>query len=168
MINWAYFPRCDECPKKGVEVVRAFEQVSGEIDSQMKQLSSNAVLAAVGPGLAAAGFRFETGKTAAAKIRIPVLFGNNGKLAKCFDADAYHREAGFVVEVEAGRAVTNNQFLKDLFEACMMHGVSHLAIAVRNAYQSNADFDTVVRFLDTLYASDRLRLPLKGVLVIGY
>lgn len=44
----------------------------------------------------------------------------NGKLDKSFEADALHKELGFVLEVEAGRGVTNNQFLKDLFQACMM------------------------------------------------
>jgi hypothetical protein len=48
------------------------------------------------------------------KIHVPVLFGANGKVEKSFDADAYSPKAGFVLEVEAGRAVANNQFLKDL------------------------------------------------------
>jgi len=65
--------------------------------------------------------------------------------------------------------VANNQFLKDLFQACMMHEVDYLAIAVRNVYhESNKDFESVSTFMDTLYASDRLQLPLKGVLILGY
>jgi hypothetical protein len=92
----------------------------------------------------------------------------NGKLEKSFEADAHHDAAGFVVEVEAGRGVTNNQFLKDLFQACMMHDVYYLAIAVRNKYRGNEDFEMVLRFFNTLYASHRLQLPLRGILVIGY
>jgi hypothetical protein len=72
------------------------------------------------------------------------------------------------VEVEAGRAVVNNQFLKDLFQACMMHDVCYLAVAVRNFYKGRQDFDIVCRFLNTLYASQRLQLPLRGILVVGY
>jgi hypothetical protein len=53
-------------------------------------------------------------------------------------------------------------------QACMMHGVTTLAIAVRNQYRGNRDFERVCLFFDTLYASDRLQLPLKGLLVIGY
>ena len=49
----------------------------------------------------------------------------------------------------------------------MMHDV-YLAIAVRNSYGGGNDFEKVVRFFDTLYASNRLQLPLKGILVIGY
>jgi hypothetical protein len=99
---------------------------------------------------------------------VPVLFGLNGKMEESFDADAYHQEAGFVVGIEAGRGVVNNQFLKDLFQACMMHDVYHLGISARNVDKKRQDFAIVFRFLNTLYASQRLRLQLKAILVIGY
>lgn len=70
--------------------------------------------------------------------------------------------------MEAGRGVLNNQFLKDLFQACMMIGVNYLCVAVRLDYLKQPDYETVVTFFDTLYASDRLKLPLKGIGVIGY
>jgi hypothetical protein len=72
------------------------------------------------------------------------------------------------LEVEAGRAVVNYQFLKDIFQACMMYGVEYLIIAVRNDYQKKDDFQKVCVFLETLYISNRLSLPLKGILIIGY
>ncbi len=126
----------------------------------------------VAPGLEAESFDVERGKKKAEKILVPVLFGLNGKVNKAFEADAYHMEGAFVLEVEAGRATINNQFLKDLFQACMVHGVDYLGLAVRNEYKAarivNRDFDRVVTFFDTLYASDRLQLALKGILVIGY
>lgn len=65
-------------------------------------------------------------------------------------------------------AVTNYQFLKDLFQGCMMHGVDHVGIAVRNICRGSKDFERAYRFFDTLYTSNRLKLPLKGVLLIGY
>jgi len=91
-----------------------------------------------------------------------------GKPIQSFEADAYHETERFVVEVEAGRAITNYQVLKDLFEACVMVDVDYLCIAVRNVYKRSKDFDTACQFLETLYASGRLTLPLKGILVIGY
>jgi hypothetical protein len=115
-----------------------------------------------------AGFTVESGKKKGMKIRVPVLFGRNGKTEKAFDADAFHEKEGFVVEVEAGRGVVNNQFLKDFFQACMMHDVRYLAIAVRHTYKGNRDFDRVITFFDTLYASRRLTLPLHGILIIDY
>jgi hypothetical protein len=168
MINWSFFPRSDKPTPMAVGLVDAFRSVADQIDSSTHDLKSNQVLALLSPQLSCLGFRVETGKTAADKIRIPVLFGRNGKLEKAFDADAYHETEGFVLEVEAGRGVTNNQFLKDLFQACMMHDVWFVAIAIRNTYRKNQDYEIVERFFGTLYASNRLTLPLKGVLVIGY
>ena len=77
-----------------------------------------------------------------------------------------------VIEVEAGRAVRNNQFLKDIFQACMMFDIEYLVIAVLNEYTGGGaithDYNEVKTFLETLYVSNRLRLPLKGILLIGY
>ncbi len=168
VIQWQYYPKSDAAPAIVDTVVSAFKAVSDSIDSSQHKLDSNGVLAAITTQLLDAGFRVETGKKAADKIPVPVLFGLNGQLEKTFDADAFHVEAGFVLEVEAGRAVANNQFLKDLFQACMMHDVTHLAIAVRNDYRGSPDFDRVLRFFDTMYASNRLVLPLHGILIIGY
>ena len=102
------------------------------------------------------------------KIFVPVLFGEDGVVQKRFDADAWHRGWRIVLEVEAGRALLNNQFLKDLFQASMMVEIDYCVIAVRNLYRSNNDFRSISTFLETLYTSSRLQLPLKGVLIIGY
>jgi hypothetical protein len=172
MLNWAYFPRSAKPTPLSLKVVEAFECAHSQISSDQHQLASNGVLAHVAPGLGAIGFTVETGKKKAEKVCVPVLYGNNGRISKSFEADAHHVEGRFVVEVEAGRAVANNQFLKDFFQACMMDEVEYMAVAVRNVYAAagsrNADFDSVVKFFDTLYASRRLELPLKGILVIGY
>jgi hypothetical protein len=168
MIKWLYYPR-SRPPSVGARlVVDAFKAAAGAIDSSRHNLRSDDALAKLAPFLSAAGFAVEQGKTAEKKITVPVLFGINGKIEKSFDADAYHEKFGMVVEVEAGRGVVNNQFLKDLFQACMMVDVKELAIAVRNDYQGSNNFDQVVRFFDTLYASNRLKLPLEGILIIGY
>ncbi len=168
MVQWQYYPRSDAPPPIAVSVVSAFEAVNDSIDSQHYNLKSNEVLAELAPSLLDAGFDVETGKRASEKIYVPVLFGLNGRAEKSFEADAFHAKDRFVLEVEAGRGVTNNQFLKDLFQACMMQDVEYLGIAVRNDYRGNPDFERVVRFFDTMYASNRLQLPLDGVLVIGY
>lgn len=172
MINWAYFPRSAKPTLLSLAVVRAFDTVHQHISSDQHTLPSNGVLAHVGPHLTGAGFTVETGKKKVEKVYVPVLYGNNGRVAKAFEADAHHVEGKFVVEVEAGRGVINNQFLKDFFQACMMDEVEYLAIAVRNVYVAagirNADFESVVKFFETLYVSRRLELPLKGVLILGY
>jgi hypothetical protein len=168
MIQWMFFPRSTCATPLARSVVAAFDAVAEQIDSATHDLPSNEVLALAAPHLVNAGFTVEVGKRAEQKINVPVLFGLNGRLEKSFDADAHHQAGGFVVEVEAGRGVVNNQFLKDLFQSCMMHDVFYLAIAVRNLYKGRQDFDVVCRFLNTLYASQRLQLPLRGILVVGY
>lgn len=99
---------------------------------------------------------------------MPVLFGLNNHIDKSFDADALSKDGKIVIEVEAGRAVVNYQFLKDVFQASMMHGVEYLVLGVRNDYRGGNDFHCVHSFLETLYISSRLTLPLKGIVLIGY
>ena len=169
MINWFYYPLSDEPTQTVRNIVGVFAAVASDIDSTThSEQVSNEVLVRVANQLQQLGFQVETGKRREQKIRVPVLFGQRGTVAKSFEADAYLPDEGFVIEVEAGRGVTNYQFLKDLFQACMMHDVYYLAIAVRNMYRGSNDFDKVHIFFDTLYASNRLKLPLKGILIIGY
>ncbi len=169
MIDWVYFPKSSPPPMFGLHIVSVFEEIAEEIDSRRSASQhSNAVMARLRPGLEKIGFVVEKGKSHDDKIVVPVLFGRKGAILKCFNADAHASDAGWVLEVEAGRAVDNNQFLKDIFQACMMHDVLHLAIAVRNDYRGSDDFSKVENFLETLYVSGRLQLPLKGILLIGY
>ena len=168
MISWQYFPKRDALPEHLSTLLNVFKKHSKEIDSQTKNLSSNDALRVLKQDLLEAQYKVEQGKKLEDKIHVPVLFGRNGQLEKSFQVDAFHKESGTVLEVEAGRGVMNYQFLKDLFEACMMYGTNYLAIAVRNTYLKSQDFEKVVTYFDTLYASGRLTLPLKGVLVIGY
>lgn len=151
------------------KVINAFTSVHKEIDSATHEnQSSNTVLAKAALGLQELGFEVETGKAKVDKISVPVLYGQNGKIEKSFEADAWHRDEKIVLEVEAGRALSNNQFLKDLFQACVMKDVDYLVIAVRNNYRGNDDYAKIVTFIETLYASTRLNLPLKGIVIVGY
>jgi hypothetical protein len=168
MINWMHYPKSTKASAISVGIVGVFESVQQQIGSARNQLGSNQVLALSAPGLIQLGFRVEAGKKKADRIAVPVLFGENGRLEKAFHVDAYHEAEGYVLEVEAGRGVDNNQFLKDLFEACMMHDVRFAAIAVRNVYRKKPNYGRVKAFFDTLYASNRLQLPLHGLLLIGY
>src|ERR1017187_9825117 len=169
VINWVYFPKSSPPPEFGLHIVALFEELAAAIDSSTTvDQHSDTVMARLRPGLEKLGFRVEKGKSIEGKIVVPVLFGRKGKIFKCFNADAHAASEGWVLEVEAGRAVDNNQFLKDIFQACMMHDVLRLAIAVRNTYRNSDDFAKVENFLETLYVSGRLQLPLKGILLIGY
>lgn len=167
-ILWQYFPKNMTIPDHLENVVFIFDQNYDKINSEEFELNSNTVLSILLKDLEANGYIVEKGKKKLEKIKIPVLFGLNGILEKSFDADAYNNDLKTVIEIEAGRAVTNYQFLKDLFQACMMKEVDYLSIAVRTLYRGNKDFQIVRTFIETLYASDRMNLPLKGILIIGY
>ena len=167
-IQYQYFPKSCNVPAELQPLIRIFSEKEDVITSSKYQLSSNEVLHILSDDIIELGYQVETSKKAIDKIKVPVLFGRNGSLEKYFEADCYNQKAKVVIEIEAGRAVTNYQFLKDIFQACVMHEVDYLTIAVRNVYRKQRDFDIVSNFLEVLYASNRLELPLKGILLIGY
>lgn len=168
MINWMYFPKNQPLDTVSQQVVKAFQNIASEVDSETHHYKSDEVLAVVRPGLEAISFTVEKSKRSEDLVAVPVLYGVNGRIEKSFEADGYLQSAGYVVEVEAGRGVVNYQFLKDYFEACTMVGVEKLCIAVRNTYKASNDFEKVCRFFEAMYASGRLSIPLSGLLIIGY
>ena len=167
-IRRQFFPVNKETPEHLVSVIKVFNEYEDKINSHKHKLDSNAVLEILRKNLEDVGFRIETGKKKNEKIKIPVLFGENGRIIKSFDVDGYHEEFKTVLEVEAGRAVMNNQFLKDFFEACIMVNVDYCIIAVRDTYLKQKDFEKVKDFFDSMYASGRMNIPLKGLLIVGY
>lgn len=176
MINYQFFPRSHGVTQDIKAIIDCFKQVEPQLEEENVHRTSNEVLALVRPHLETIGFAVETGKGKEEKIDVPVLFGENNEVDKSFFADALSADGKIVIEVEAGRAVRNNQFLKDIFQACMMFEVEYLVIAVLNEYKFNSggkqvvghDYQEIKTFLETLYVSNRLRLPLKGILLIGY
>jgi hypothetical protein len=168
MIKYQFFPRSRGVTAEIQEVINSFKAIEAQIDSSASELKSNEVLQIVRPYLEQLQYTVETGKGVNEKIDVPVLFGQDNKIDKSFYADALSADGRIVIEVEAERATENNQFLKDLFKACMMFDVEYLVLAVRNVYRTHYDFDRVYSFLETLYISNRLHLPLKGILLIGY
>jgi hypothetical protein len=168
MIKFQFFPRSQGITKRIQDVITCFEIEIDKIKSPDFNLSSNEVLELIRPHLEKIDFTCETGKSKEKKISVPVLFGYDNKIDKAFNADAVSNDGKIVIEIEAGRATENNQFLKDIFQACMMFEVEYLVIVVRNVYRGHKDFEIIHTFLETLYISNRLHLPLKGILLIGY
>jgi hypothetical protein len=168
MIRYQFFPRSHGITKEIKSVIECFKTAETEINSENLKLNSNDVLEKLRPHLEAIEYDVETGKSKNDKINVPVLFGYDNEIDKSFNADALSKDGKIVIEVEAGRAVANNQFLKDIFQACMMFEVEYLVIAVRNDYRGGDDFKKIYTFLETLYISSRLHLPLKGILLVGY
>lgn len=173
-MNWIFFPKTDPIPQSLFETIDVFDDVSEEIDSTKNdrdndlRLKSDEVLKILAPGLIKKGYEVERSKKAEDKVRVPVLFGGQGAEELAFEADAYNKEARIVLEVEAGRAVVNYQFLKDIFQASMMVDTEYLILAVRCLYRGKNDFEAVSKYLDTIYLTKKIKLDLKGVLLIGY
>jgi hypothetical protein len=168
MIQFQFFPRSVGMTEPIASVVECFRKADEEIASPKNNLSSNGVLKVIRPHLEIAGYRVELGKNRDQKIKVPVLFGLNNTIDKYFDADAISADGKIVVEIEAGRALDNYQFLKDVFQASLMYGVEYLVVAVRNHYRGTRTFERIAVFLETLYVSNRIQLPLRGILLIGY
>ena len=171
MINFQHFPKSHKAPTFIMNTVQCFHEKESEIDSTHHRHDSNDILSMVRGRLELIGYKVESGKTSVEKIIIPVLYGKNNIPDKTFEADAYDAINKVVLEVEAAAAVANNRFLKDLFEACVMDEVDYCIIAVRNLNKTTnngKDFDLICRFMETIYASNKLFLPLKGVTIIGY
>lgn len=170
--DWIYYPSTRRPPEELALIVDIFNKRFDQICSPEHTCASNEVLGIVRDDLVANGFLVEKGKKKEEHIEVPVLFGARGEIEKSFLADAFLEEKGVVLEVEAGRATVNYQFLKDFFEACMMQDARYLVIAVRRVYEgggmNSKDFEKVKVFFKTLYASDRLEIPLEGIMVIGY
>ena len=149
------------------------EDYSEEIDSTKNdnnddRLSSDKVLSILEGKFTALGYRVEKSKKSIDKVRIPVLYGELGKEELAFEADAFHKEWKTVIEVEAGRAFLNYQFLKDIFQASMMMDTNYLILAVRNLYKGKNDFSKIKSFIEVIYLTNKIKLDLKGIILVGY
>lgn len=167
-LEYQFFPRSNEATHEILKIIKCFEDGYDSISSDTHDLVSNKVLELLRNSLEEIGFTVESGKSKEQKINVPVLFGKNNTIDKYFNADAVSNDGRIVIEVEAGRAWESNQYMKDIFEASMMFGVEFLVIAVRQSYRGHPDFERIYKFLETLYISSRIQLPLKGILLIGY
>ena len=161
-----------EIPEHLRNVIKCFEKNSYHFDSEkfLKDIKSNYVLEKVREDLEKLGFTVETGKKSKEKIifKIPTLYHEEIE----FQADAYNYETKTIIEVEAGRAVINNQFLKDFYQASVINECDYLVIAVKKLYRSSKsvgkDFEKVSKFMDGIFNNPRFIVPLKGILIIGY
>jgi len=116
-LKYQFFPRSMGMSGSMIQVVECFAINYNEITSYNNTLSSNGVLEILRPDLEKIGYAVEAGKKDAEKIKVPVLFGYNNYIDKFFNADALSNDGKTVIEIEAGRAVDNNQFFKRYFSS---------------------------------------------------
>lgn len=173
---WQYFPRNASPPGWCHDFVAIVLGAQEAIDSTGLRLKSDDVLNHLTPGLRSVGYRVETSKRADDRIRRPVLFGEQGVPSLTYELDAFHDELGVAVEVEAGRGAANNADYRDIIRASLLVDARFLALLMPRQYRFGAPGKTVTMpaydktraQIDAIYASQRLRLPFEGLLVVGY
>jgi hypothetical protein len=175
--SWTYYPTRDRPPDWVDAFIGVVAGSRPQIDSaQVDGLTSDSVLARLRPGLEGIGFRVEAGKKAADRITLPVLFGEQGHPRVRYDVDGVHDDLGILLEVEAGRGARGNAVYRDLIRSSLIVDARYLALGVMDEYRhkSGGKGITVRSYheakdqLDAVYASQRLQLPFKGVLLFGY
>lgn len=172
---WAYFPR-QTAPAIWVQPFLTIVGIHEDaIDSASHQvLVSDDVVAVLRDSLAAAGWLVESSKRRADKIHRPVLFGDNGVVRVKQEIDGWNPHERVVLEVESARAVQGNAIYRDLVRASLITDADYLALGVRSRYQYGArntsqnDFAYTRDALDSIYASGRLGLPFRGILLFGW
>lgn len=170
---WKFYPGRSRPPTWVHSLISAFAATHTASDAQM---TSDQKLTLLRPTLVELGFDVEGGKKAADKLRRPVLFGEMGAEERAYEVDAFHSELGVALEVEAGRGTQGNAIYRDLVQTSLLIDARFLALAVLIEYRfksggksiASPDYRKTLSVLDAVYASDRLRLPLDGVLIIGY
>lgn len=178
--HWSYFPRNTHPPDWVGQFVHVVESVAAQIDTRDETtslgLTSDGVLAALRPGLVTQGYLVESGKAAAEKIKRPVLFGDNGVASVSYELDAFHPQLGIAVEIEAGRGAANNADYRDIVRTSLILDAEYLVLGMpiryrfKNGGKTNATraFENTRARLEAIYSSHRLKLPFKGVLLVGY
>jgi len=101
-----------------------------------------------------------------------VLFGEVGRPVVAYEVDGFHPQHEIVLEVEAGRGAANNADYRDLIRASLMVDARYLVLAMMLHYGSGGpaikSYDRSRDRIDAIYASERLKLPLDGILLVGY
>ena len=167
LISRAFYPSESDCPSSFNDILRVFESNAHRISTiKGRSNKSNEVLSILSKDLIRIGFDVEN-SYGIGKIPRTVL-AKDGKSLKKFNLDAYNKKTRTDLEIEAGRAVDNYNFLRDLFQASLIEDVDYLVIAVRIRYRDKPNYDTIKLYLDSLYSCPRMILPLNGILLVGY
>jgi len=176
-IRFTSFPQTEPPPHFVADVISGFRSNEGAIGTKglTKGLTSNDVLTVLRPTLQTLGFQIEASKSKEDKIDRPVFFGENGVPELRYQIDAYHPEWKCGLEVEAGRAWMGNAVYRDLIQALVMVQLSHLILAVPNAYKYkslgrsiiSSDYANTVAVGKALYGHTRVTMPY-SLTIVGY
>lgn len=100
-----------------------------------------------------------------------MLFDESGRPIVAYEVDGFHEERGIVLEVEAGRSAAGNADYRDLVRTSLIVAADYLILGMMLEYTTGK---TTMRSYertredDAIDASERLKLPFKGILLVGY
>lgn len=173
-IKSQFFSMGENIPEHLSKLCEVFKKNENHISSETHRYSSNKVLHELTYDIEDIGFRIEKGKTRD-KLIILKVYKPNGEFKREYDVDGLHKESNTILEVEACRAVPNNQTLKDVLKAASIKDTNYLVIAVRNQTiigqgknkKVQKDFNKVTDEIEDIlnYMPPK---NLKGILIIGY
>jgi hypothetical protein len=174
--SWRYFPSNATPPDwaHGITGVVASHAEAISTAQVHTGLKSDDVLSELRDDLETMGFVVEAGKTKADKVARAVLYGEGGVPEVNYEIDGFHDALGIALEVEAGRGAANNADYRDIVRTSLILDAQFLVLMQPISYRSNVDAVGIQAYantraqLEAIYASQRLRLPFKGVLLIGY
>jgi hypothetical protein len=172
---WIFYPRWVEKPGWAEELVNVFLTHRHEIDSMVVHKKSDEVLSIIHKDLERLGYLVEGGGQNRTISR-PVYFGEYGHPELQYQIDSYHAGNHIALEVEAGRSTRGNAVYRDIIQTSLLVGVEYFVLAVPQKYAFQSSGNEIVDktyqmcrdIFNALYARDRLRLPFKGVLLVGY
>jgi hypothetical protein len=169
--RWMYYPTWRQPPDWVEEMLSTVRAAQPSIDSNVRHLQSNQVLALLRPGLIDLGYEVESGTD---RYPLPVLFGQDGRIAKSFNVDAFRPFDSIAVEIEAGGAFDNNRILHDLIKMALGVIVDCGVLVVPQKYETKRrrfrdQYEESRKLFDAIWANpERLKLPLEGLLLVGY
>ncbi|MHC4666235.1 MAG: hypothetical protein ACYS9T_09820 [Planctomycetota bacterium] len=172
--RWIYYPNSHEPPRWAFDVVGAFRCKRDSLDSRKAHKTSNVALGVVRGELEKLGFEVEGGVTG--RLERPVHFGEYGEPDRRYQIDSYHAELGIALEVEAGRTTRGNAIYRDVIQTSLLVGIRYFALAVPQVYRfkaagkdiTDSTYEACKSIFDAIYSSEQLRLPMEGILLIGY
>ena len=173
--KWLYYPKWSEPPDWAFDLVKVFSNNRVRLDSNMSHNKSDQALAIIRGDLESSGYVVEKGEMEPT-IRRPVHFGEFGVADRTYQIDSYHSSLKIALEIEAGRSTRGNAVYRDIVQTSLLVGVDYFALAVPQKYSFKAGnrkvtdptYEICKSIFDAIYSSERLRLPLRGVLLIGY
>ena len=169
---WTYFPRNLEAPPWVAEFVEVVSHEQASLQPSDGTLTSDQALDVLRPGLSLIGYQVEGDE--AGLIRRPVLFGDEGSPQVTYEVDAFHPDHKVLVEIEAGRGWQGNAVFRDIVRTSLIADADYLVIGMLQRYifgknqTVNRSYEAARSLFDAIYASGRLGLPFKGILLFGY